>query len=260
MAKSGEDVFGPEIWAHLQDLRKRGYLDALESLAKYLTAPIHWTNPTTGELQGGTVCFVHTGVRILGISAAHIHDTILDLRKQTPGLHCQVGGHTFDPQARLVSIDRAPDLVTYDFTEVSTNAVGANINSPPIWPPRADDGDTVLVCGWPWHLSTPGQATNDFKFLHFIAKLQKNSDTQFGIATFTAESVAWGDHSLPRGTNLGGMSGGPVFRLIETPFTRLELVGIVYEYQPTYELVLASSVALVAADGTIGGHPPAAGA
>jgi hypothetical protein len=41
------------------------------------------------------------------------------------------------------------------------------------------------------------------------------------------------------------MSGGPVFRLIETGLTRLEFVGIVYEHGETFELVFARSASVV---------------
>ena len=49
---------------------------------------------------------------------------------------------------------------------------------------------------------------------------------------------------------LGGMSGGPVFRLVEGGLTRLEFVGIVYEHGETFELVFARS-AVIRADGTL---------
>jgi hypothetical protein len=48
------------------------------------------------------------------------------------------------------------------------------------------------------------------------------------------------------------MSGGPVYAIRESPFTQLILVGIVYEYQPSFELALARPLTLVRVDGTIG--------
>jgi hypothetical protein len=50
---------------------------------------------------------------------------------------------------------------------------------------------------------------------------------------------------------LGGMSGGPVFRLVEEGLTRLEFVGIVYEHGETFELVFARSASDIRADGTL---------
>lgn len=251
LATSPEAVFGAAQWTHIQSLATSGYLPALQDLAKNLTAPYWWRNAELGILQGGTVCFVDTGTRVLGISAAHIHDEVATRRSQDASFHCQVGGHTFEPVARLVDIDRDLDVVTYAFSEVSVNAARANINTPTAWPPPVTDGDTVLACGWPWELDTPGDTSHDFEFLHFIARVEKNTPDQLGIATFTSTSVPWGDRALPKGTNLGGMSGGPIFRLIEYPFSRLELVGIIHDYQPSYELIRARPLSVVRADGSI---------
>ena len=197
------------------------------------------------------MCFVQTGARIVGISAAHVHDEILRLKALYGGAHCQVGAHVFEPAKRIIDIDRHLDLVTYDFSEVSTNAAGANVNSPLSWPPLAADRDTILACGWPSELWTAGNESHNFELLHFIALLQQNNPSQVGVVTFTSSSIPWGERALPAGTNLGGMSGGPVFRLIEQPLTRLELVGIIYEYQPTFELILARPLTLVGRDGFI---------
>lgn len=197
------------------------------------------------------MCFVQTGARIVGVSAAHVHDEIVTLKAQFDGVHCQVGGHVFEPGKRIVDIDRDLDIVTYDFSEISTNAARANVNTPLSWPPRGADGSTILACGWPSELWTPGKKSHDFEFLHFIALLQQNNPSQVGVVTFTSTSIPWGERALPAGTTLGGMSGGPVFRLIEQPLTRLELVGIIYEYQPTFELILARPLTLIGKDGSI---------
>jgi hypothetical protein len=50
---------------------------------------------------------------------------------------------------------------------------------------------------------------------------------------------------------LGGMSGGPVFRLVEERLTRLEFVDTVCEHGATLELVFARSAAVLGADGAL---------
>jgi hypothetical protein len=75
--------FGPEAWKQLQGLVSRGYLYALEEGFRRLSAPFWWHDPQRGvsdRLQGGTMCFVHTGRRLLGVTAGHIHKEIVDLR------------------------------------------------------------------------------------------------------------------------------------------------------------------------------------
>lgn len=243
----------PEQLRYLGHLRDIGYLPPLEQFAKRLTAPIWWHAPAGARepLRGGTVCFVHTGARIVGITAEHVHREIAALKRRDSRTWCQVGGHTFDPPARLIDADRELDIATYDFSEISANAAGADVHHPPSWPPATVDGAVGIVGGWPWQLGSSHESRVSHHFLHFVCQLQATNSDQIGAATFTATSVPWGAAALPAGTNLGGMSGGPVFRLISAPIEHLLLVGIVYEYQPTFELVLARPLSCIRADGTI---------
>jgi hypothetical protein len=50
--------------------------------------------------------------------------------------------------------------------------------------------------------------------------------------------------------DFSGMSGGPVFRIVDQGVLRLELVGIIYEYVNT-DAVLARHADVVQADGII---------
>jgi hypothetical protein len=71
------------------------------------------------------------------------------------------------------------------------------------------------------------------------------------LLTETSTSIGWGSEALPPGTDLGGMSGGAIYRLSETKLTELTLVGLIYEYSEESEYVLARPLSLVAEDGSI---------
>ena len=159
---------------------------------------------------------------------------------------------TFEPESRLIQADHELDLATYDFSEVTANAVGVDVHFAPAWPPIVLDGDVGIVGGWPWSLSSAEIGTVAHQFLHFAVRLQVHSADGIGAAVFTSTSIPWGENALPLGTNLGGMSGGPVFRLVAEPIMHLRLVGIVYEYHTEFELILARPLTLVASDGSIG--------
>jgi len=240
----------PQQRQRLHQLVERGVLTAVETWARRMTAPTWWraTEGGPSPYQGGTVCFVHTGARVIGVTAEHVHRKAVD---RSTNEWCQVGAHTFDPVTRCIDADPELDLCTYDFTEVSTNAANADVHHAPVWPPRAVDGDPALACGWPWELSSEEGHQATHRFLHFLCRIQQHSPTQLGIATFTSTSVPWGSSPLPKGTRLGGMSGGPVYRIVESPLSQLHLVGIVYEYQPNFELMLARPLSLINSDGTI---------
>lgn len=215
-----------------------------------MTAPYWWEDPARGEPyhQGGTICFVHTGKRLLGVTAEHIHRKAVE-RSQDDW--CQIGGHTFDPAARLIDADRDLDIATYDISDIIANAANADVQYALGWPPVIADNDLAIVGGWPWRLSTSRGQNVTHSFLHFLCRVQNPAGNQLGAALFTSTSVPWGSRPLPPGLNIGGMSGGPVYRVIENPLTQLALAGIVYEYQPAYELALARPLTLVRADGTI---------
>src|SRR5688500_13115531 len=98
-------AFTPQEIARFLALARRGDLPTIEKLAKSLTAPIWWDHPGGNPFvrgKGGTVCFVHTTDRIIGITAGHIHTEITRLREKDPTIWCQVGAHTFEPEQRLI--------------------------------------------------------------------------------------------------------------------------------------------------------------
>jgi hypothetical protein len=106
----------------LRELVERGYVPAVEQLTKGLSAPYWWHDqrrPEGSLVQGGTICFVHTGARLLGITAGHIHREITALRAEQPGAWCQIGGSTFEPERRLIDEAEHPDIATYDVSERS---------------------------------------------------------------------------------------------------------------------------------------------
>ena len=160
-------------------------------------------------------------------------------------LACQVGGHSFDPERCLVSIDERLDLAVYGLSEIQVNAARADIHYAPVWPPKVDNRDAHLIGGWLWSLNEERDGEVTHSFLHFVTRLSTNSETQLGIVTGTSTSIPWGPNPLPQGANLGGMSGGPVYRVSEAGLSQITLVGIVYEYQPNYEIALARPLSLL---------------
>lgn len=55
---------------------------------------------------------------------------------------------------------------------------------------------------------------------------------------------------IPSNADLGGWSGGPVFRVVDSDgLERLEIAGIIYEYSASYEIVFAHPLLSFAEDG-----------
>ena len=111
----------------------------------------------------------------------------------------------------------------------------------------------MLYGGYPGELKeiSPGQA--DFPFQSFIWR--PTDITVTNIVLFP--NLFWPGHEEEEiNEKLGGISGGPVFRIIEhldQPEKRVyyELVGIVYEIHERREVVRARHIRHVLADGTL---------
>lgn len=244
----------PAQRAALKPYVESGMLSIVSELAKKLTAPYWWYDPTLPDseriLGGGTMCFVHTGERILGVTAGHIHAECVNALATVPGLACQVGGHSFNPERNLIDVDQDLDLAVYGFSEIEVNAARADVHFAPCWPPSDTAALPYMVCGWPWMLSESDGGQTHHSFVHFIAKQTDRTDRNLIITVGPSTSVPWGTTALPEGTNLGGMSGGPVYQ-INDGLTVLSLVGVVYEYHVGFELVRARPLSLVNPGGSL---------
>ena len=233
-----------------------GYIPAIEQWVKNRCAPLWWYDTARPKgmqfMKGATVCFVHTGTRLLGITAAHVHLECAAILRTDSRIACQLGAHSFDPERFLLAIDQELDLAVYGLSEVQVNATRAHIHHAPVWPPVVELSDAYVIGGWLWDLSEDGGDKVTHQFLHFIAHLDSASETTLGIVTGTSTSVPWGNNPLPPGTNLGGMSGGPVYRVSEgSGLTQLTLVGVTFEYHLTFEIAFARPLSLIDEEGAI---------
>ena len=245
----------PQQRAALRPYVESGFLGIVEKLAKEMTAPFWWSDPTVVEemrqIQGGTMCFVHTGKQLLGVTAAHIHREFETKKTRQPALHCQVGGHTFEPEKYLFDIDDDLDIAVYHISEVQVAAARAHIHTAPSWPPINDPTQPHWVGGWLWNLAERDRDQVHHYFAHYIAKLTDHTERSTVVWIGKSTSVPWGNASIPTGANLGGMSGGPIYRLNEEGLSVLTLVGIVSEYSVALEYFRARPLSLLGDVGQI---------
>ena len=240
---------------HIVWLHESGILGVVERSVKRMTAPLYWADWSRPDgsqvLHTGTICFIHTGARLLGVTNRHVHDSCVKALADGPQVTCQIGGASFDPAARLIDRSEHYDLVTYDISEVQTNGADADIHYAPTWPPAVDPEGLVIVGGWLNAFRAEGENETTHSFLHFYAYTRNVSEEQIGVVTYTSKSIPWGSAGLPVGTDLGGMSGGPVFLIREDPLTKIVLIGINYEYHDSFEIVLARPLSLINEHGAI---------
>lgn len=251
-----DDGLGPSEVEDMRELGRLGVLPSIEKAAKEFTAPFFWYDSEqdigSRTLGGGTICFIRTPDRLIGVTAAHVHRACLSAVTANPEFSCQVGGHSFRPEDRLIDIDDHLDLATYNISEVQVPAAGAHTYEPATWPPALHDPiEYALAGGWPWRLTSEAPGVSNHQFLHFIGRFNVTSQFNIGMATFRTGSIPWGRSVLQRGTNIGGMSGGPLYSFSLNTLVPLRMVGVIYEFGLDTEQILGRPLSRINPDGSL---------
>lgn len=243
--------------ALLDRMESTGYLPTLRGIVKSACAPFWWHGLNKeGKYSihhNGTICFLQTPKRLIAVTAWHVFDEYRRAKIRQPDIRCQFGGTTTEPETRLIAESDYLDLATFDISPVIVAASGASPHTPLIWPTRAVSGSEVLLYGGhPGSLRVEREATAELPFQWFagppISVTPENIKLHIDLENF---HQPLGDASIPN-VELGGMSGGPVFRLVAAPpIERLELVGFIYESQPSLSLVYARPSHYITENGQI---------
>ena len=237
-------------------LEASGYLNVLRKTAMSFCVPFYWSATIAGELKilhSGTITYLDTGEKKIGITADHVYQQFLDDMQTYPDVECQFGGSTIYPQTRLIDRNAELDVATFDVPLVFVSAGHRSIHRPLKWPPdRIRKGELALYGGYPGVLRELRRGEADFAFQTFTWVMTDVSDQNMAMYV-DFENLHWPGHSKERiNESLGGLSGGPVFRLIEEPVSRLELVGFVHEYLASLETVRARHADCVLPSGRLG--------
>ena len=111
----------------LDPLRKALYTQ-LSKLAERMCAPFWWSMKTDDEpatiLNNGTVCYINTGTREIGVTADHVYQKYVEHIEEhgTEAVECQFGGSTVSPEKRLIDRSDVWDLATFEIPEVLVTA------------------------------------------------------------------------------------------------------------------------------------------
>ena len=138
-----------------------------------MCAPFWWSVATPGDtvariLHGGTICYVDTSSRRIGITANHVYKKYL-ADKDTHGaeaIECQFGSSTIYPERRVIAASETWDIATFDLPDVFVGAsIQKSYHHAVRWPPhRAQESDVVLYGGFPGVLRESKGSTADLPF------------------------------------------------------------------------------------------------
>jgi len=198
-------------------------------------------------MTNGTITFLRTATTVLGLTNKHVADGLKDSNKRG----WQLGNAQFDP-GRLIAQHPQLDLATFQLSDVFLSTAGKDAATVTIWPPSRPAMDQpIALGGFPGMYRESHGLDVSFGFAWFAGKVSVEGDVTVGIVLNLNESIALTRERIPAHANLGGCSGGPVFRVVETNgIERLELAAIIDQCSSVSETVLARPLSLLADDGT----------
>jgi len=196
----------------------------LKNMMNYVTS-FSWGSLSHGQFaifNNGTAFILDLGAGPFLVTAAHVYEGYLTAKQADPSLLCFIGSLRFDPTEKLLCChgSKALDIATFriddeDIIKINKQvAYGSNS-----WHTELmSNGDGALFCGFPGkERIQKGSDEYVFGLYTALTPVSSTSERHFGCM-FSHDS--WIDtlgEGLPDvGYDMGGMSGGPVFKFKET--------------------------------------------
>ncbi len=207
------------------------------------------------KLGNGTATLIRLGQRFCAVTCSHVLE---GYRKSAgrPGTVFQLGPVRVEPDAYLISEDPTRDLAILDlssFVGKSPDLTEGNFVEPRSWPPGPVSKDDVLcLAGFPgiWREQVDLGHLRFYSFSSGTSEVVSARDDLIVTTVQIDECITQINHGKLWGF-LGGLSGGPVFAWRKTPILIAELVGFIYEYQESLDLMYVRAAGVIRQDGTL---------
>jgi len=220
------------------------------------TAPIFWCRPSeSAPLANGTVFFLDLGRGPSAVTAWHVVAGYREAVEKNGPLRCQIASLVIDPDDRLIGKDLRADVATLQVSASEVREMGKIVHHcPGPWPPPLPSaGKGVFFGGYP---GVGRQASGDHVLFNLTAGIQVAESVHEDGLSIQLQRANWVLREYadipPPGFNWGGISGAPVFALIESSIFYPRIAGVVRECHEEWEVFLVSSLAQIRDDGTIG--------
>lgn len=252
--KTGCEVCGANDH-DLETCPETPYIRGVQSLLMSFSLPVRFSNEA-GRRVHATMTAVDTGDAILGVTAGHVADRIIQCCSDEIGRQCQIGS-TLLPANSLIARHSDLDLATFRLSASVVAAAGRQAAPFSDWPPAPPQNrDLVMVGGYPgvYRRANLSKQQLESDFASFGARVTYTDDRKFTIEIPLANSFSVSEKLIPPHTDIAGISGGGVFRLTETHFAagiegRLDLIGIVYSGSPGFEVIHAHPLSCMERNG-----------
>jgi hypothetical protein len=230
-----KDLSGAEMFRQLSAEEQARYVAVnrqMVSLARDHAVPIVFAPPLSvgGKVNGATGCVLRLDAGTFIVTASHVLAGYEKRLQSGEHLNWQVGNlPPFNPIPRIAWRDRDRDIVLLRISEDELQRIGpCIISSPAKWPPAIPrEGQLVLVGGYPKVLREEDSSSGWIGAGPYSAvfKVTTAGDGSCKCMIERKDLISFDGGSLPApGTDMGGLSGGPV--LLVEPID-YPLVGVV---------------------------------
>lgn len=198
------------------------------------------TGPSgAGAFNTGSFFVLEVGGKHWLATADHVVRYYEAVTADDPAVRIQAGELQFDlDDRREVIRDPLADCCLIELASVEAPLTRLPFLSAPAgWPPpRPKEGDFLAVCGYPEFIRRrPAQSEVEFNSLAAVFRVTQAGERHCSCVWERDEFLTFGPVGAPpQGTELGGMSGGPVLLMGGIAFP---LVGVVSEFQSTFEIL-----------------------
>lgn len=191
--------------------------------------------------RNGTMSLLQLGGKYLGVTCHHV----LDGYRQLAGINEKlfyIGSLHIDPEQALISEDEGYDLAVFDLSEYVDkvpNLDKPKFVKPRTWPPSdISSEDVICMAGFPgiWRDQIRLGHFRFYSYSSGAAEVTSVNEKYLVTRVQIADCITQVNHGKIWGS-LGGLSGGPVFVWRKTPILIAELVGFIYEYQESLDLM-----------------------
>ena len=206
-----------------------------------------------GPINTASGCILNHSNRHYLLTANHVLSAFERQVSEDQSVRWQVSFPTgpdkhliFDPRERNVCRDVTEDVAAIELTGDEVTRMGASVCSVPLgWPPPGlVPGDFIVLAGYPRMYREQQGRQISFPALAAVCEVT-TTGTYHLVWQWERERIVniTGPEVPTPGSDLGGMSGGPVFLLRELVYP---LVGVITDFSQAWDLLRVSHLRALA--------------
>ncbi len=235
-------------------LLRAGFGAELQKAAYHCTAPLFWADPSfePPQFNNGSIFFLNCGDGAFGITADHVYAGYLERKERSPGLVCQIGRLMFKPEDRLIDRDKRLDVATFRMTNAEIEKTTKWVHRPTTWPPSPpEQGRGVFFSGFARTAREEEIGVVTFGATSFLLTATVVGPDAIKCQFDRENFVDLGSGMPPEPISLGGVSGAPLWTLVDNPVVGWRLAGVITEFSDPFEILVARRPDCIAPDGRL---------